>query len=338
MTLKEAKRRLDIPRIWEYLGLPGSPGPSCHAPHRTDKNPSFSVYDGGQRFNDFATGERGDAIDFLRLVKNLSNADACRQFLGLADGAMISRTPIRRHIEKATNSLVREADVRTYLREGSGLELDKLAELRCIGEKGLRLAEHRGFLLFGGKKKVGPFWSLADLEGCFRQDRMLSGEPMRLRDGKLEKARSLGRLVRPLGQQLVADYPCVLLVEGGPDFLAAHYLIQQTADRSSYTVVGILGASQSVSDENWAEYKGKIVRIYPHMDEAGIAAATCWESKLKEHGAKVDVFDFAGLETDEGKQVNDLNDFLQVSMDFWMEGQDVTFPLPIYINTGETIV
>jgi hypothetical protein len=337
MTLEEAKRRVDVPRIWEYLGLPGSPGPSCHAPHRTDKNPSFSVYDRGQRFKDFATGESGDAIDFLRLVKDLSNADACRQFLGLADGAMITRTPIRRHIEKATDSLVKETDVRTNLREGSRLELDKLAESRCIGEKGLRLAEHRGFLLFGDKKE-GPFWSLADLEGYFRQDRMLSGEPVPLRSGGSTKSRTIGRLVRPLGQQLVADYPCVLLVEGGPDFLAAHYLIEQTADRSSYAVVGILGASQSVSDENWAEYEGKVVRIYPHMDEAGIAAATCWESKLKEHGAKVDVFDFAGLETDEGKQVNDLNDFLQVSMDFWMEGQDVTFPLPIYINTGETIV
>ena len=88
-------------------------------------------------------------------------------------------------------------------------------------------------------------------------------------------------------------------------------------------------------DLDWGEYEGKTVRIYPHMDEAGISAAARWERKLKDYGAVVDIFDFGGLETDEGKKVNDLNDFLQVSMDFWMEESDVCCPIPFLLQQEE---
>lgn len=83
-SLNIAKHQLRIPELWRMLGLPSEPGKSCHSPFRDDHNPSFSVFDDGLRWKDHATGEHGDAIDFLARARGLSNADACREFLKLA--------------------------------------------------------------------------------------------------------------------------------------------------------------------------------------------------------------------------------------------------------------
>ena len=45
ITVKEAKKIINIFSVWELLNLPGSPGKSCKAPHREDRSPSFSIYD-----------------------------------------------------------------------------------------------------------------------------------------------------------------------------------------------------------------------------------------------------------------------------------------------------
>lgn len=82
--LAQAKARLRIPELWRLLNLPGSPAKSCRSPWRDDHNPSFSVFDDGQRWRDFAADEGGDAIDFLARARGLSNSDACREFIKLA--------------------------------------------------------------------------------------------------------------------------------------------------------------------------------------------------------------------------------------------------------------
>ena len=48
----------------------------------------------------------------------------------------------------------------------------------------------------------------------------------------------------PLGLHEVERHKCVLVVEGGPDFLAANHLITLTDDARHYGVIGMLGASQ----------------------------------------------------------------------------------------------
>ena len=82
--LGHAKDRLLILVLWVMLDLPGKPGRRCRSPFREDRNPSFSVYDGGRRWKDHATGEGGDAVDFLRRALNLSNEEACRKLIELA--------------------------------------------------------------------------------------------------------------------------------------------------------------------------------------------------------------------------------------------------------------
>src|SRR5262245_45501780 len=83
-ALAEAKQRLRIRTLCRMLGLPGEPARSCRSPFREDQNPSFSVFDDGLRFKDFATDESGDAVDFLARARGGSIGEAIRELKRLA--------------------------------------------------------------------------------------------------------------------------------------------------------------------------------------------------------------------------------------------------------------
>ena len=76
--LQAAKERLAIPDLWQLLDLPGKPGQSCRSPFREDRNPSFSIYDGGHRWKDRGTGLGGNA-DFRAAACNLSKVESDRE-------------------------------------------------------------------------------------------------------------------------------------------------------------------------------------------------------------------------------------------------------------------
>lgn len=86
MDIAEAKERLCIPDLWHRFNLSGKPKTSCRSPFREDRKPSFSVSRDGRLFHDFATGEGGDAIEFLRRATGLSRKVACKKFVELAGG------------------------------------------------------------------------------------------------------------------------------------------------------------------------------------------------------------------------------------------------------------
>jgi DNA primase len=73
-----ALERLTIFDLWKLLRLDGTPKPSCRSPFREDRNPSFSIYDHGRRWKDFATGKGGDVVDFCSQARNLSKEDGAR--------------------------------------------------------------------------------------------------------------------------------------------------------------------------------------------------------------------------------------------------------------------
>ena len=89
--LQAAKERLTILALWVILGLPGKPGRSCRSPFREDKNPSFAIFDENRRFYDHATGQGGDAVDFIAIALGIPSGDACRKLIELA--GVIPQTP-----------------------------------------------------------------------------------------------------------------------------------------------------------------------------------------------------------------------------------------------------
>lgn len=145
--LETAKEKLTIPALWKLLGLPGAPGRSCRSPFRKDRKPSFSVREDGRLFNDFGCPEhKGDAVDFLRIARGLSPADAAREFIRLAGceapppmpPARPALAPDAREMVKATRSPgAMPEDVARAWREGLGhLAADDGAQKAIADERG----------------------------------------------------------------------------------------------------------------------------------------------------------------------------------------------------------
>ena len=85
--LKRAIAILTIPILWQRLGLPGRVSGDCcvRSPLRDDdRSPSFSIYAGGTRWKDHATGEGGDSFNLYQAVKKLSAKAAWRSFIDLS--------------------------------------------------------------------------------------------------------------------------------------------------------------------------------------------------------------------------------------------------------------
>ena len=102
-----------------------------------------------------------------------------------------------------------------------------------------------------------------------------------------------------LGCEEAKSYDKLYMVEGGPDFIAAHALIND----SSTGVIGILGSFSEIDKRSLELVKGKRVRIFPHADNAGNNALKSWALQLSEIACVVDAFDLSGLEDDAGNAV-----------------------------------
>src|SRR5207244_843322 len=107
----------------------------------------------------------------------------------------------------------------------------------------------------------------------------------------------------PIGILEAADYPCIALCEGIPDFLAAHDFVlkEQALEKDKNQIqcapVGMMGSAPFISEEALAQFKNKIVRIFFHPDKAGIRAVTNWKTQIANAGAKrVDLFDMSPLQ------------------------------------------
>lgn len=84
--LDAAKSRVSIADAWRALGLPGEPRRTCCSPFREDRHPSFSIFADGRGWKDFATGEAGDVVSFVKCATAGTDAEAIRRVLDLAGG------------------------------------------------------------------------------------------------------------------------------------------------------------------------------------------------------------------------------------------------------------
>lgn len=194
-------------------------------------------------------------------------------------------------------------------------ELEQLATLRNLTVPGLQLAVHRG-LLVTCEWRGARCWCLLDYSRRVGQVRRLDGLKLRLDDGRETKAQTLpGSLAAiPLGLPVAESFPCVLVVEGGPDLIAAHTFIHAEGRVHDTAAVAMLGASLSVHPAALPGFCGKRVRAFPHADEAGIRGVAHWLSSLMPHAAHMDVARLEGLVREDGGAVKDLNDLTSISV------------------------
>lgn len=310
-TLADAKARLNIHGLWQHFGFTGEPKASCRCPWREDHKPSFSVNAEGTLWNDFSTGEAGDAVDFYQRASGLSQKDACRKFMELAGGTC---SPSPRAARPCVTTQTKPKPVFPGFRCGTAEEIQHLASLRNIGREGLEWASERGLLVFATLKDL-PAWIVTDGARVNAQARRMDGKPW---EHIQAKAWTLpGSWASwPIGITEAQEFRAIALVEGGPDLLAGHYLAlwEQASHHAKRDVqcvpVAMLGAGQKIHADALPMFHGKHVRIFGHDDDAGRGAVERWAAQLVKVGVTVDAFSFAGLQQVGGEPVKDLNDAL----------------------------
>ncbi len=311
-TLADAKARLNIHALWIHFNFTGKPSASCRSPFRDDHKPSFSVNADGTLWNDFATGEAGDAVDFFQRASGLPQKDACRKFIELA-GGQFTPAPYAARPQSAPAE-AKPKPVFPDFKNGTADEIQHLASLRKIGREGIEWASERGLLWFATLKDC-PAWVVTDSARVNSQARRMDGQQWKHVGAKAWTLPGAWASW-PIGIMEAKDFPAIALCEGGPDFLAAHYLAlwEQSTHHTKRDVscapVAMLGASQRFHADALPMFTGKRVRIFGHDDDAGRGAVERWAAQLASVGANVDAFSFAGLVQVDGKPVNDLNDSL----------------------------
>lgn len=117
-----------------------------------------------------------------------------------------------------------------------------------------------------------------------------------------------------IGEELLeGNQNPVLLVEGGPDFLAAWHLHLES--RGAWLPLAFLGASHKLKESQLSKLATRHVRIFAHHDKTkvGIKAAERWQSQLQEHDCTVEIVRIGELQISQpnGQPATDLNDVLR---------------------------
>lgn len=314
--IREARSRLDIPAVWTALCLPGEMPRRgtgvCRSPFRPDKHPSFSIYDGGQRWKDQASGEGGDVIDFIARAEGRERRDAIHRFLEMAGvPAEAPPPPPRRRAAGPAHPDV------AALRWPTDEEVEKIARLRRLDPRAVLSAACFGTLR-AGRYKDYDVWGLVDGPPGERprlaEVRTFDGTPIPTYDCP-EGVKSLtlrgSKKDWPIGASALAEpgpWRAVLLCEGMPDYLAAFHFAWH-ANRPDLCPVTMLGRKNNcMHPQAAALLKDRRIRAFAHADAdgGGRAAMEQWIAALP--GVAGDIFDFKGLRRCDGRPVNDLND------------------------------
>jgi hypothetical protein len=132
----------------------------------------------------------------------------------------------------------------------------------------------------------------------------------------------------PIGLEESLPYPIILLVEGGPDLLAAAHFAW-CEDRGNDTAfVAMLGASQRLKSDALTALSGKRVRIFSHDDKSGYSSTQRWANQLRNVDAVVDAVSFVGLIQTDGSDVGDLNDLCNVHADVFEKHEEIQNLVP----------
>ena len=316
--VSELKKSYLITDAWRDLNLPGQPGKICRSPfpseHRHgDQNPSFSVYADGMKYKNFATGESGDVFDLVAKVKGFSNSEAIQW--------------IEERIGKPIIKIKRDGKDKesVLLRLSEPDELKQIAAQRGFSIESLEFLEQQGFLRFG-KLWEKPIWCLRDKRRKLIEYRRLDGKPWQSK----RKAHCTGTGKNwPLGILEAHKHDTIVLVEGAPDFLAAHHFASLENKLGSLGIVAILGAANRLAKEALKYFKDKKVWIYTHVDDAGRKASMEWARQIKQAGAtQVLGFDLSGITRTDGEPGKDLADIALIDADCFDENEKFKEVLP----------
>jgi hypothetical protein len=321
--ISDAKLRLSIPNLMRQLGIPPESIPKNKALHgraqsvrcpwfnhhsHEDKKPSCSIYANGTRIHCFVCDYNLDGPGFLQRWKNIPQAQAIRDFIHSAQGWPMSGLPVKRMAPKV---------VVVELSPLSDWDREHIARSRVIDVTAVRWACELGVLHFSSVCGYRS-WVLTDGSKRIAEARRLDGQNYPEWENVGErKAHTIKGSEKSwaLGAELLhrhADVRAIMLVEGGPDYLAALHWIY-SFQRTDILPVAMLGKA-GMHPDALQLLKGRRMRIYPHNDPdgGGLKAASQWAAQLRHVGCEVDLFQFDGLYRTNGQPVKDLNDLTTI--------------------------
>ncbi len=313
------KARLPLPALLDVLGLGAHAHKSAFCPfHENTNTPAFSVFqtERGWKWRCYSQCGGGDEIDFIESFERCSRSDALvkySQLSGVSGANDYARTERRKISGSVTPcaKLIYPDD----LHEGCPEELDVVAKLRKVDFQAVASMQQLGVLRFGTVCGV-PCWIVTDALQKIAEARRMDGHMFpAFKNGNERKAHTLRGSSKswPVGLTLRGNLQDalknILLVEGSGDFLAAyHFWVKGCPPDQDWQPVAILGASARIHSEAVSFFRGKRVKVIPHVDEAGGSGAKNWAEALKKIGCEVSGFNLAGLRTRGGSKVKDLND------------------------------
>jgi hypothetical protein len=353
--ISAAKENVRIADAWTRLGLPNPPraGNVCvRSPFRTEKNASFGIFAQGRAFKDHANDEaKGDVIDFIRLATHCSKREAITTLLEWAGDheplghrrhtgkIILPSSPVAVDNHPATTP---EAEVVTSMVDAPADALppeeNQFKHTRRIipgSVNAIRISASRGLPHYALDKLAeagiiqtyegGEQWVLVDgpkmpheaVTAEFRRyDRAVYGHGA--------KAHTCKGAVKgwPIALSLAMKDPSqtIIIVEGGPDLLAAYALIEYLG-RNDCVAIAILGREiMRLVPEAQRALAGRCAHIIPHRDKdasgaltSGRDAALRWATMLLEDCGATDVTwtSLEGLTRPDGQPAADLCEALE---------------------------
>lgn len=208
----DAKASYRVPDLWNALGLPGDPKPSCRSPFREDRSPSFSIHDDGRRWTDHGTGEGGDVIDFVCRAIDCDKAEARLWFQ--------ERLGIDQRDAWKPAAPPKAIDWPGELLEGTAETWERFGELRSIPYAAAWSAVQSGFLRFCRVDGARCF-VVTDTARRSAEIRRIDGKPFgRAKAFPLRGVDKSWPIGGDVLRQAALDVP-VLVTEGATDWLAA---------------------------------------------------------------------------------------------------------------------
>ena len=312
--LDAAKARVTIADAWHALGLPGEPRRTCCSPFREDRHPSFSIFADGRGWKDFATGEAGDVVSFVKCATAGTDAEAIRRVLELAGGIASPVELAPRHGPAKAAAARRDDLAGLDLQPPTLHEVMALAELRDWPTfAGLELAAHRGLLRCADVKHRGDThraWIFTDADRKSAQARRLDGEPWA---GETHTFKSKTLRTDPDAPPGLADVvahnrPAVLICEGEADTLSALLLAWAGCIVGKVGVICLTGASKPLPLAVLEKLRGRRCRVLRQTDPAGHKAALAWAESIHAAGIVVDLANLDGRTRADGQPAKDLAD------------------------------
>ena len=336
----EIRARLELRRVIEHLNLgplrKGSRGGWVMAcPFHADKSPSFAVDGKGHEGHGhcFGCGWSGDVFAFWQAQRGGDFKAAVNDLAMIAGVRLPSDVnwtmPARPAPPKAEKRLV-ETEERPRLPPLRHLREEECAELAA--SRGLRPAavwlaartyKRAAFSMWPMHEDHGGIWSerrtgawpswcaTDDTRNCAEFRRLDNGKYPRKDGGEIKTWSTSGKKW-PLGAASLDGRKAVMLVEGGPDMLAAYDLLDQHGMVERVAVVCMLGAGNRMREDALPHFQGCRVRIMVDADPLkdqnepinghlqprkipGMEAALRWQEQLREAGAAVETFHIGAI-------------------------------------------